>query len=97
VPPQPVQALLLSLRVRLLAAVCAALGVERDAATVIIKLPLGHGYDLDAVVRQFRSSMTASPTRLRIDSGKAGWEDVLVNALRELGRQLRLRQRAASA
>jgi transcription-repair coupling factor (superfamily II helicase) len=97
VPPQPVQALLLSLRVRLLAAACAALGVERDAATVTIKLPLGHGYDLDAVVRQFRSSMTASPTRLRIDTGKAGWEDVLVSALRELGRQLRLRQRAASA
>jgi transcription-repair coupling factor (superfamily II helicase) len=98
-PPAPAQALLLTLRVRLLAAAAGALGVERDGDAVVVRLPNGHGLDLPAVAAQFRG-VTSSPTRLRVPTprrpGEAGWEDVLVRALRELGRLERIRQRAAS-
>jgi transcription-repair coupling factor (superfamily II helicase) len=98
-PPAPALALLLTLRVRLLAAAAGALGVERDGEAVVVRLPTGHGLDLPAVAAQFRG-VTAGPTRLRVPTarrpGEAGWEDVLVRALRELGRLERIRQRAAS-
>ena len=98
-PPAPVEALLLTLRVRLLAAAAGALGVERDGEAVVVKLPQGHGLDLPAVAAQFRGVST-SPTRLRVPTarrpGEAQWEDVLVRVLRELGRLERIRQRAAS-
>jgi transcription-repair coupling factor (superfamily II helicase) len=98
-PPAPALALLLTLRVRLLAAAAGALGVERDGEAVVVRLPTGHGLALPAVAAQFRG-VTAGPTRLRVPTtrrpGEAGWEDVLVRALRELGRLERIRQRAAS-
>ncbi|HEX3604382.1 MAG TPA: transcription-repair coupling factor [Candidatus Dormibacteraeota bacterium] len=98
-PPAPAEALLLTLRVRLLAAAAGALGVERDGEAVVVRLPVGHGLDLPAVAAQFRG-VTSSPTRLRVPTGRRPgepqWEDVLVRALRELGRLERIRQRAAS-
>jgi transcription-repair coupling factor (superfamily II helicase) len=98
-PPPPAQALLLTLRVRLLAAAAGALAVERDGDSVVVRLPMGHGLDLPSVAAQFRG-VTASPTRLRVATtpppGGGRWEDVVVRALRELGRLERIRQRAAS-
>jgi transcription-repair coupling factor (superfamily II helicase) len=64
--PPPVDDLVYSLRVRLLAAACGAQSVEGERGAVQIQLPLGHGLDLESVVRQFRSTMSASPTRLRL-------------------------------
>ncbi|MFN2452111.1 MAG: transcription-repair coupling factor [Candidatus Dormibacteria bacterium] len=66
--PLPAEDLVFSLRVRLLAALCGANAVEGDAGSVVVQFPVGHGLDLDAVALQFRSSMTASPTRLRLTS-----------------------------
>ena len=92
-PPTPVDNLVLSLRVRLLAAACGATAVETEGGEVVVKLPLGHGLDLDAVAGQFRSRMTSSPTRLRLRTAAEGWPEVLLAALRELGRHSRARAR----
>jgi transcription-repair coupling factor (superfamily II helicase) len=124
--PRAAEALVLSLRVRLLAAACNAAGVESEDSAVVIKLPLGHGLDLEAVARQYRPLLTATGTRLRLAltpvaqrtpaavgaarraaaEGRgpaadalrraAGWSETLLRALRELGRQTRLRQGAAA-
>jgi transcription-repair coupling factor (superfamily II helicase) len=95
--PPPADALVYSLRVRLLAAACGALAVEQEhGAAVVVRLPLGHGLDLEGTARQFRQWVTASPTRLRVDSRRSGWQDTLVRALRELGRLERVRQRAVT-
>jgi len=91
-PPPPVEALVLSLRVRLLAAAGGATAIERDGNQVVVKLPLHHGLDLVSTALQFRSSVTSSPTRLRIDTGRPGWDEVLLAVLRDLGRQVRARR-----
>jgi transcription-repair coupling factor (superfamily II helicase) len=123
--PPPAEALVLSLRVRLLAAACNAVAVEGEDGAVVVKLPLGHGLDLEAVARQYRSMLTATSTRLRLaiaaptqrtpaavgaarraaaqgrrpDAAavaRAGaWSETLLRALRELGRQARLRSSGA--
>ena len=94
-PPREVEGLVYSLRVRLLAAAAGAVSVETEAGQVVVKLPLGHGLDLESVARQFRSTVTTTPTRLRLRTSP-GWEDVLLAVLRELGRLERLRRRLAS-
>jgi transcription-repair coupling factor (superfamily II helicase) len=66
--PSPAEDLVFSLRVRLLAALCGANAVEGDAGSVVIQFPVGHGLDLERVAGQFRSTMSASPTRLRLNS-----------------------------
>ena len=43
---------------------------------------------------QFRQTVTASPTRLRLDTRRADWKETLPRVLRELGRLERVRQRA---
>jgi transcription-repair coupling factor (superfamily II helicase) len=91
--PQPTEDLVYSLRVRLLAAACGALSVEQEQGAVIIRLPLGHGLDLVATAMQFRQTMTASPTRLRLDVRGGEWRETLLRALRELGRLERARQK----
>ncbi len=91
--PQPAEELVYSLRVRLLAAACGALGVDQEHGAVIVRLPLGHGLDLEGTARQFRQTVTASPTRLRLDVRRPGWEETLVRVLRELGRLERARQK----
>jgi transcription-repair coupling factor (superfamily II helicase) len=92
--PPPAEELVYSLRVRLLAAACGALGVEQESGAVIVRLPLGHGLDLVGTAHQFRQSVTASPTRLRLDVRRGDWKDTLLRVLRELGRLERARQRA---
>ncbi|MBV8527211.1 MAG: transcription-repair coupling factor [Candidatus Dormibacteraeota bacterium] len=98
--PAPVEALVYSLRVRLLAAAAGALGVEserglRPAGTapraLVVRLPLDHGLDLRSVVSQFRG-MTATPSQLHIDTSHE-WREALLAMLRELGRLVRARQR----
>jgi transcription-repair coupling factor (superfamily II helicase) len=91
--PQPADELVYSLRVRLLAAACGALGVEQEHGAVIVRLPLGHGLDLVGTAMQFRQTVTASPTRLRLDVRRPGWQDTLLRVLRELGRLERARQK----
>jgi transcription-repair coupling factor (superfamily II helicase) len=101
--PSPAEELVYSLRVRLLAAACGALGVEQESGAVIVRLPLGHGLDLVGTAMQFRQTVTASPTRLRIDVRRQGgrgnlpavdaWQDTLLKVLRELGRLERARQK----
>ncbi|HZS14258.1 MAG TPA: transcription-repair coupling factor [Candidatus Dormibacteraeota bacterium] len=91
--PAPAEELVYSLRVRLLAAACGALGVEQEHGAVIVRLPLGHGLDLGGVALQFRQTVTASPTRLRLDVRRGAWQETLVRVLRELGRLERARQK----
>jgi len=94
--PQPAEDLVYSLRVRLLAAACGALAVEQEGGAVVIRLPLGHGLDLVATAHQFRQTVTASPTRLRVDVRRPDWRETLPRVLRELGRLERVRQRATA-
>ncbi|GAC1341032.1 MAG: transcription-repair coupling factor [Candidatus Dormibacteria bacterium] len=70
--PAPAEDLIFSLRVRMLAALCGANAVEGDAGSVVVQFPIGHGLDLELVAGQFRSTMTASPTRLRLSSPEIG-------------------------
>ena len=86
-----------TLRVRLLAAAAGALGVdsEREKESIVVRLPIAHGFDLHAVTRQFGRSVTSSPTRLYV-SRRSGWEEMLVSLLRELGRLERARQRMSA-
>ncbi len=92
--PKPAEALVYTLRVRLLAAAAGALGVEseRGKDLIEIRLPLGHNLDLPAVARQFGRVVTSSPTRLYVSSQPA-WQQTLVSVLRELGRLERAQQR----
>jgi hypothetical protein len=61
---------------------------------VVVRLPLGHGLDLVGTAHQFRQTVSASPTRLRLDVRRGDWKDTLLRVLRELGRLERARQRA---
>jgi transcription-repair coupling factor (superfamily II helicase) len=99
--PRPAEDLVYSLRVRLLAAAAGAAAVEteRGKDVIVIRLPLGHGFDLGAVSRQWRGghvggaspTVTFSPTRLYVRR-QQGWQQVLEAVLRELGRLQRARQ-----
>jgi len=91
--PPPAEELVYSLRIRLLAAACGALGVEQEHGAVIVRLPLGHGLDLAGTAAQFRQIVTASPTRLRLDARRPEWQETLPRVLRELGRLERARQK----
>jgi transcription-repair coupling factor (superfamily II helicase) len=116
--PPEAEALVYSLRVRLLAAAAGVQSVEtwrgdaarrmgpdvadaREGSAVrlgaVVQLPSGHGLDLEAVVRQFRTFVETSPTRVYVlpppgRSPDAEWQDVLLRVLRELGRLVRARQ-----
>ena len=97
--PQPVEALVYSLRVRLLAAAAGALGVETERGRglqpgLLVRLTLDHGLDLRSVASQFRG-VTATPSQLHIDTAH-GWRDMLLALLRELGRLARARQRMSA-
>ncbi|TME45601.1 MAG: hypothetical protein E6I55_09295 [Chloroflexi bacterium] len=94
--PAPVDALIYSLRARLLAATAGALAVETERGLgVVVRLPLDHGLDLRAISAQWRSTVTATPTQLHL-SGGGGWRDILIGVLRELGRLQRARQRMSA-
>ena len=102
--PEEAIGLVYSLRVRLLAALAGASGVEPGPRSGLqIQLPLHHGLELESVVRQFRTWLASSPTRLHLaapnGTGLQGteWQDVLLRTLRELGRLARVRERVAAA
>jgi transcription-repair coupling factor (superfamily II helicase) len=94
--PDQAEALIYSLRARLLAAAAGALAIERERAeSLVIRLPLDHGLDLRAVAGQFRSMVTATPSQLHL-AVRPGWQEVLVQVLRELGRLQRLQARSGA-
>jgi transcription-repair coupling factor (superfamily II helicase) len=96
--PPAAEALVYSLRVRLLAAAAELVAVESGSDGVRVQLPVHHGIDLAGVVNQWRSQATATPTRIVVATAPArrggDWRDALVGILRELGRLQRIRARA---
>jgi len=62
--PGQAEDLVYSLRVRLLAAAAGAVSVEGVPGAIQIQLSPDHGLDLESVAGQFRTTMSASPTRL---------------------------------
>jgi transcription-repair coupling factor (superfamily II helicase) len=98
--PDAAEALVYSLRVRLLAAAAAATAVESGNGGVRVQLAVDHGVDLAGVVNQWRSQATATATRVVVatDPGRRGasWRDVLLGVLRELGRLQRIRARVVA-
>ncbi|MBV9526482.1 MAG: hypothetical protein JOZ46_11790, partial [Candidatus Dormibacteraeota bacterium] len=94
--PAEVDALVYSLRVRLLAAAADALAVESErGAGLVVRLPLDHGLDLRSVARQFRD-VTATPSQLHLSTARE-WREALLALLRELGRLVRARDRGAAS
>ena len=95
--PPAAEALVYSLRVRLLAAAAGVSAVESGGDGVRVQLPVGHGLDLQAVVNQWRLQATATGTRVAISTQAVrrggDWREVLTGVLRELGRLQRLRLR----
>jgi transcription-repair coupling factor (superfamily II helicase) len=98
--PEPAEALVYSLRIRLLAAAAAAVGVESGDGGVRVQLAVDHGVDLPSVVNQWRTQTTATATRIVVSTDQArrgaGWRDVLLGVLRELGRLQRIRARVVA-
>jgi transcription-repair coupling factor (superfamily II helicase) len=96
--PPAADALIFSLRVRLLAAAGGVSAVESGGEGVRVQLALDHGVDLPAVVNQWRLQATATATRVLVSTevSRRGpdWREVLAGVLRELGRLQRLRVRA---
>ena len=96
--PEPAEALILSLRVRLLAAAAGVTAVEPGGDEVRLQLPLGHGLDLAGIAAQWRGQASSTATRLVVSTQPprrgADWREVLLAALRELGRVQRVRARA---
>ena len=98
--PQTVEALVYSLRVRLLAAAAGALSVEAERGLrpagiesrgLVVRLPLDHGLDLRSVATQFRG-VAATPSQMHMAT-EHEWREPLLAMLRELGRLARARQR----
>ncbi|MDQ6847931.1 MAG: transcription-repair coupling factor [Candidatus Dormibacteraeota bacterium] len=95
--PEAAQALVSSLRVRLLAAAAGVVAVESGDGGVRVQLAVDHGVDLAGVVTQWRSQATATATRIVVATTPArrgaDWREVLLGVLRELGRLQRIRAR----
>jgi transcription-repair coupling factor (superfamily II helicase) len=93
--PPPAEALVYSLRVRLLAAAAGVAAVESGEGGVRVQLPVDHGLDLAAVAGQWRRQATATVTRIVVSTAPVGrgvdWHEVLTGTLRELGRLHRVR------
>ncbi|MGI8848073.1 MAG: transcription-repair coupling factor [Candidatus Dormibacteria bacterium] len=96
--PAETEALIASLRVRLLASAAGVTAVESARGGVVVQMPLAHGVDLESVARQYRAYVSSSPSRLyvipppgrRVDGE---WQEMLMRVLRELGRLARVRER----
>jgi transcription-repair coupling factor (superfamily II helicase) len=97
--PEAAEALVYSLRARLLAAAGGVTAVESAGGGVRVQLALDHGLDLPALVKQWSSQVAATATRVVITTEPvrhgADWREVLLGVLRELGRLQRVRARAA--
>jgi transcription-repair coupling factor (superfamily II helicase) len=95
--PGAAEALVYSLRVRLLAAAAGVVAVESGDGGVRVQLPLGHGLELPAVVSQWRQQTTATATRVLVGTEPVrrgvDWREALTGVLRELGRLRRLGSR----
>jgi transcription-repair coupling factor (superfamily II helicase) len=98
--PDAAEALVYSLRVRLLAAAAGAAAVEAGEDGVRIQLGLGHGVDLQAVVSQWRTQASSTPTRVVVSTAPSrrgtDWREALAGVLRELGRLRRIRDRGVA-
>jgi transcription-repair coupling factor (superfamily II helicase) len=98
--PDAAEALVYSLRVRLLASSAGVVAVESGEGGLRVQLPLEHGLDLLAVSNQWRQLATATATRILIGTEPArrgaGWREVLPEVLRELGRLRRVRARVSA-
>jgi transcription-repair coupling factor (superfamily II helicase) len=97
--PDAAEALVYSLRCRLLAAAGGVTAVESGAGGVRVQLALDHGLDLPALVSQWSLQASATATRIVVTTEPvrrgAAWRDVLLGVLRELGRLQRVRARVA--
>jgi transcription-repair coupling factor (superfamily II helicase) len=97
--PEAAEALVYSLRCRLLAAAGGVTAVESGAGGVRVQLALDHGLDLPALVSQWSARATATATRIVVTTEPVrrgtAWRDVLLGVLRELGRLQRVRARVA--
>jgi transcription-repair coupling factor (superfamily II helicase) len=97
--PEAAEALVYSLRCRLLAAAGGVTAVESGGGGVRVQLALDHGLDLSALVSQWSSQASATATRIVVTTEPVrrgiAWRDVLLGVLRELGRLQRMRARVA--
>ncbi|HEX4755380.1 MAG TPA: transcription-repair coupling factor [Candidatus Dormibacteraeota bacterium] len=97
--PDAAEALVYSLRCRLLAAAGGVTAVESGAGGVRVQLALDHGLDLPALVSQWSTQASATATRIVVTTEPVrrgiAWRDVLLGVLRELGRLQRVRARVA--
>jgi len=98
--PDAAEALVTSLRVRLLAAAAGVVAVESGDGGVRVQLAVDHGVDLAGAVNQWRSQATATATRIVVATAPArrgaDWREVLLGVLRELGRLQRIRGRVGT-
>ena len=95
--PETVDALIYSLRVRLLAAAAGVQAVETSGEEITMQLPLQHHLDIGSVAAQRRGWLRSTASRLYVSrTGRGGdWRSVLVETLRELGRLKRATAAAA--
>jgi transcription-repair coupling factor (superfamily II helicase) len=97
--PEAAEALVYSLRARLLAAAAGVTALESGAGGVRVQLALDHGLDLAAVAGQWSVQATATATRIVVSTEPVrrgvDWREVLLAVLRELGRLHRVRARVA--
>jgi transcription-repair coupling factor (superfamily II helicase) len=82
--PEEVENLLVTLRVRLMAAAAGAQSVESDHGVVSVRFGPGHGLPLSELARGLERSLEASANRLRLDTSVAGesWVELLLSTLR---------------
>jgi transcription-repair coupling factor (superfamily II helicase) len=93
--PQEVENLLVTLRVRIMAAAAGAQSVETDHGVVSVRFEPGHGIPLAEVAGGLPQSLDVSANRVRLDTAAAGdtWVELLLSTLR---RAAALRSQARS-
>lgn len=82
--PTEVENLLVTLRVRLVAAAAGAAAVETDGDWISVRFEPGHRIPLSQLVAEMPKLTEFSPNRLRLNAAKAGpsWLDLLIGLLR---------------
>jgi len=85
--PSEVENLLVTLRVRLVAAAAGAAAVETDRDWISVRFEPGHGVRLGELVAEMPRIAEASTNRLRLSVAAAGsaWLDLLIGLLRRAG------------
>jgi transcription-repair coupling factor (superfamily II helicase) len=82
--PEEVENLLVTLRVRLMAAAAGAQSVESDHGVVTVRFGAGHGLPLSELAGGLQRSLEVSANRFRLDTAVAGesWVELLLSTLR---------------